>query len=160
MLRKIISLIPDDLLVTLYKRMPFNRLKNWIVYRAQHRFLASVLGVITDNEGNILLLKHVYRSEPWGMPGGWMELEQPEQAMKRELLEETGLQVEVTGIARALYGQKPTRIDLILRGTLKGGEFKPSAEISEICLCKPGDWPAGMPESQKRLIKSVLDKDR
>jgi len=105
MLRKIISLIPGDLLVTLYKRVPFNRLKNWIVYRAQHRFLASVLGVITDQEGNILLLNHVYRSEPWGMPGGWMELEQPEQAMKRELLEETGLQVEITTLRERCTGR-------------------------------------------------------
>lgn len=156
MLRKIIKIIPSDTLVVLYKRMPFNRLKNWIVYRAQERFLASVLGIITDDEGKIMLLKHEYRSEPWGMPGGWMEQEQPEQAMKREVMEETGLKVEISGVAKALYGQRPTRIDIILRGRVVDGTFKPSVEISDICFCKPGDWPEGMPESQKRLIESIL----
>jgi len=159
MLRKLINLVPQHILVTLYKHTPFTKLKNWIVYRAQHRFLASVLGIITDESGNIMLLKHVYRSEPWGMPGGWMELEQPELALKREIKEETGLDVEITSIAKALFGRKPTRVDLILHGRLIGGTFRSSVEISDICFCQPGEWPEGMPKSQQILIASILNKD-
>lgn len=39
--------------------------KNWVVYRSQHKFLVAVLGVITNEERQVLLLKHVYRDQPW-----------------------------------------------------------------------------------------------
>lgn len=156
MFSKIIKLFPHDWLVYMYKHMPFNKLKNWIVYRAQYKFLVSVLGVITNEAGQVLLLKHVYRDEPWGVPGGWMELENPEIALAREIYEETKLSVEITGIAQALFGQHPVRVDLIFKGRITGGTFTPCSEISEMMYCDIDDWPEGMPDVQKQLIKSVL----
>lgn len=156
MFSKLINLIPRDWLVYMYKHMPFTKIKNWIVYRAQHKFLVSVLGVITNEAGQVLLLKHVYRNEPWGVPGGWMELEKPESALEREIYEETKLSVEITGLAQALFGQQPVRVDLIFRGKIVGGSFTPSSEISDIMYCDIDHWPEGLPDVQKRLIKSVL----
>lgn len=69
MLSKLINLVPRDWLVYMYIHMPFKRFKDWVVYRAQSKFLVAVLGVITNEKGQVLLLKHVYRSEPWGIPG-------------------------------------------------------------------------------------------
>ncbi|MEK3910270.1 NUDIX domain-containing protein [Paenibacillus sp. FSL H7-0331] len=57
------------------------------MYRAQNKFLVTVLGIITNETGQVLLLRHVYRTEPWGVPGGWMELEKPEVALEREISE-------------------------------------------------------------------------
>jgi len=156
---KLINLLPRDWLVYMYKHMPFTKLKNWIVYRAQHKFLVSVLGVITNEAGQVLLLKHVYRDEPWGIPGGWMELEKPEAALKREVYEETKLNVEITRLARAIYGEHPVRVDLIFRGNVVDGTFAPSSEISEIMYCDIDRWPEGMPDVQKRLIKDVLTNE-
>lgn len=136
--------------------MPFNKLKNWIVYKAQHKFLVAVLGVITNDEGEILLLKHVYRSEPWGIPGGWMELEKPELALEREIYEETKLKVKITGIAKVIFGQNPTRVEIVFRGSIIDGIFTSSAEISEMMYCNIDDWPEGMPNTQKALIKEIL----
>ncbi|MFC6333019.1 NUDIX hydrolase [Paenibacillus septentrionalis] len=158
MLGRIINLLPRDWLVYLYKHFPFKRLKNWIVYRAQHKFLVSVLGIITNESGQIMLLKHVYREEPWGIPGGWMELEKPEEGLKREIYEETKLNVTITGIAQAKYGSNPVRIDLIYTGKIVEGTFVPSSEISDIMFCDLDDWPEGMPEVQKRLIKEILSR--
>ncbi|TKH42993.1 NUDIX hydrolase [Paenibacillus terrae] len=156
MLAKLINKIPRDWLVFMYMHMPFTRLKNALVYWAQHKFLVAVLGTFTNDAGEVLLLKHVYRKQPWGIPGGWMELEQPEAALRREVREETGLEVQVTSLARARFGQKPNRVDLIFTGRVIPGTFQPSSEISDICYCRVGEWPEGLPAHQKTLIQELL----
>lgn len=160
MLSKLINLIPRDWLVILYKNMPFSRFKNWVVYRSQQKFLVAVLGIFTNDAGQILLLKHVYRKEPWGMPGGWMELEQPQAALEREVYEETKLKVAIDGKARAIFGIKPNRVDLIYTGRVTGGTFVPSVEISEAMFCDVDQWPEGMPDVQKKLIKETISSIR
>lgn len=156
MLSKLINLVPRDWLVYMYIHMPFKRFKDWVVYRAQSKFLVAVLGVITNEKGQVLLLKHVYRSEPWGIPGGWMELEDPEAALEREIHEETQLKVEISGLAKAIYGTKPNRVDLIFTGKIVGGTFARSSEISEFMYCDVDAWPEGIPMGQKKLIKEIL----
>ena len=156
LLSKLVNLLPRDWLVYMYKHTPFKKFKNWVVYRAQHKFLVAVLGIITNDEGQILLLKHVYRSEPWGVPGGWMELEEPEIALEREIYEETKLKVQIIGPAKAIFGQNPIRVDLIFRGRIIDGTFIPSAEVSEIIYCNIDKWPEGLPNEQKRLIKDII----
>lgn len=150
---KLVSFIPRDWLVYMYKHMPFSRLKNWLVYRAQNKFLVAVLGIFTNEAGEILLLKHVYREEPWGIPGGWMELERPEIALEREIEEETGLSIKSVELVKAIYGTKPNRVDLIFRGRVLEGNFKQSSEISEIMYCTIDNLPDGLPLEQRRLIK-------
>lgn len=158
MFAKLMQLIPRDWLVYAYQHLPFSKLKNWFVYKAQYRFILSVQGIITNDKGQVLLCKHAYRAEPWGMPGGYMELEQPEAALEREVYEETGLIVKVTEIARAIYGRNPRRVDLYLKGKITAGTFKPSLEITDVCFCDMKDWPEGTPESQKALIKMIMKK--
>ncbi|WP_342554844.1 NUDIX hydrolase [Paenibacillus sp. FSL R7-0652] len=159
MIKKIINLFPRDFLVACYKYVPFTRFKNWFVYRAQEKFLVAVLGVITNESNQVLLLKHVYRNEPWGIPGGWMELESPEEGLIREIFEETGLSVELTGVSRAIYNKNPNRVDLVFRGRVIGGTFKSCTEVSEICYCDTDQWPEGLPEVQKKLINEILISD-
>jgi len=59
-----------------------------------------IAGVLLVDARGWLLMQHRGMDAPlspgkWGMPGGHMEPgEQPEQAARRELLEETGLQVD------------------------------------------------------------------
>jgi 8-oxo-dGTP diphosphatase len=61
------------------------------------RFSVGVMGVIRDETGRILLVKHVFHPDwPWGLPGGWLTPgERPADGLRRELLEETGLTVQV-----------------------------------------------------------------
>jgi 8-oxo-dGTP diphosphatase len=57
----------------------------------------GVVGVLFNDEGRVLLVEHVFRTDfPWGLPGGWIERgEAPERALRREFEEELGLQIEV-----------------------------------------------------------------
>jgi 8-oxo-dGTP diphosphatase len=63
----------------------------------QARFTAGVVGIVTDEQGRVLLVEHVFHPYcPWGLPGGWVDRrEDPAHAIRRELQEELGLVVEV-----------------------------------------------------------------
>src|SRR6476620_10571349 len=59
-------------------------------------FTVSVAGIITNSDGQVLLLNHVLRPRSgWGLPGGFINKgEKPDKAFRREVLEETGIQIE------------------------------------------------------------------
>src|ERR1044072_5231387 len=71
------------------------------VWLTQARFAVTAGGVISDEGGRVLLLRHVLRKgSGWGIPGGFLEAgEQPEEAVRRELREETGLELEGVELA-------------------------------------------------------------
>ena len=66
---------------------------SWVGPR-QH---VGVAAAVFNNAGQVLLVEHVFRPIfPWGLPGGWIDRgEDPAAAVRRELAEELGLEVEV-----------------------------------------------------------------
>ena len=85
----------NDLLGAIWRRVP-KRLRRWTVRVSHPRFAVTAGAVVTDARGRVLLLKHRFRpGSGWGMPGGFIEKdEQPEDALRRELREEVGLEIE------------------------------------------------------------------
>lgn len=72
--------------------------------------LPSVAAVISDAEGR-LLLQRKGRGEGWSLPAGAIEPgETPQQAVAREVLEETGLTVTSSKIL-AVFGGKDFRYE-------------------------------------------------
>lgn len=56
--------------------------------------LVGAVVILLDKENNILLQERKHPKNVWGLPGGLMELgESTEDTAKREVFEETGLQV-------------------------------------------------------------------
>lgn len=70
-----------------------------IAFRVRHRWrrwrgveLRGCAVVITNMAGDLLLLRHSYGPEVWALPGGGIDAgEQPEDAVRREVREELGL---------------------------------------------------------------------
>lgn len=59
-------------------------------------FRLSVHGVITNQEGKVLLLKATYGNFTWGLPGGALEPgETIHEALVRECFEELGVEIQV-----------------------------------------------------------------
>lgn len=90
-----------ETLGTIWKKVPKNA-RRWVTRLAQPHFTVSAAGIITNERGEVLLLDHVFRpSSGWGLPGGFMNAgEQPEAALRREISEETGLDVTDVRLVR------------------------------------------------------------
>lgn len=72
----------------------------------------SIKVILTDPEGRCLLLKRSESSKNnpgmWDLPGGKMdEGEQFENAILREVAEETGLRIQLTGLAGSITSESP-----------------------------------------------------
>src|ERR1044072_6960771 len=104
-----------------------------LIRATQKKFTVSVVAVVRDEEDKILLLDHVLRpSSGWGPPGGFIDHdEQPEEAIRREIREETGL--EITELEMVWIRTVRGHVEIIFRAraaTDGGGELKvQSAEI-------------------------------
>lgn len=61
------------------------------------RHFVGAVGAVFNEEGQVLLVEHVFRPHyPWGLPGGWVEHhEHPADTVRRELQEELNMDVEI-----------------------------------------------------------------
>lgn len=95
-------------------------------------FQVFAAAVIFDANKNIFLVKSTYqRVHPWGLPGGSLEYgEQPEEAVIREIWEETGLSVCIEKFL-LVSSWLPDRVGLYYLCRITEGTFQPSDEVSE-----------------------------
>ena len=105
-------------------------------------FQVFAAAVILDEERNILLVKATYnRFHPWGLPGGGLEYgEHPEEAIVREVLEETGLRVCVEKLL-LINTLRPDRVGMYYLCKITGGTFYPSDEVSEFAYFSLDNLP-------------------
>jgi 8-oxo-dGTP pyrophosphatase MutT (NUDIX family) len=81
---------------------PLHRALLQLAHKVRHRWrewrkvpISGISVVVTNEAGEVMLLKHSYGPKAWGLPGGGMSAgEDPAQCARRELREEVGLHVE------------------------------------------------------------------
>src|SRR4051812_28694184 len=103
----------NDLLGAIWRRVP-KALRHWTVRFSHPRFAVTAGAIVTDSGGRVLLLKHRFRpGSGWGLPGGFVEQgEQPEEALRRELREEIGLEVEEPKLFTVRMFKKPKQLEV------------------------------------------------
>ena len=129
---------------------------HWLAARlANQAFLLGVVGVIRDDQGQLLLFHHPYRRTPWGLPGGWMQRdESPLAALEREVREEAGLTVRAERIL--LFGTTPDRpkLEFVVAACVVAGVFRPSDEVTAIQWARLDQLPR-IPTIQRRILHGV-----
>ncbi|HKG55357.1 MAG TPA: NUDIX hydrolase [Anaerolineales bacterium] len=105
-------------------------------------FQVFAAAVIFDEEKNIFLVKSTYqRFHPWGLPGGSLEYgEHPEEAVIREVWEETGLHICIEKLL-LVNSWLPDRVGLYYLCRIIDGTFHPTDEISEFAYFSLEDLP-------------------
>jgi len=122
------------------------------------RFTVTAAGLVFNDQGEILLLKHLFRpGSGWGLPGGFIEAgEQPRDALLRELREETGLELEQIEIFETRAFKRPMQIEIVFR-CYAAGEARPqSMEVDRAVWFPPNSLPEGLPADQQELIKRAV----
>ncbi|MHB0977180.1 MAG: NUDIX domain-containing protein [Candidatus Aquicultorales bacterium] len=100
-------------------------------------FALSVKAVVLDAEGRILVLKRSSSSKAnagkWEFPGGKVEREGLEEALFREVREETGLAIELTSVAGHGQSESPANkiAYLFVEARAVGGAVRLSGEHDE-----------------------------
>jgi ADP-ribose pyrophosphatase YjhB (NUDIX family) len=123
-------------------------------------FLVGVTGVVRDDAGRVLLLRHRLwnPAAPWGLPTGFAERgEEFGQTVVREVKEETGLDVRPGRLVRLRSGYR-WRLEVAYEAELTGGELVlDELEILEARWCDPGDLPEGVQPAHLDLIAGGLE---
>jgi len=146
-----------DLAGTIWRRAPA-RFKKWLVRLTQARFTVTAGAIVTDGAGRVLLLHHRFRpGSGWGIPGGFIKQgEQPDAALRRELREEVGLEIEDLKLFRTRAFEKVRQVEIVFRCRARGETEQLSFEIKRLGWFDPHELPKELPRDQAQLIKLAL----
>lgn len=87
---------------------------------------------MVDSRGHILVIRRRDNSE-WQIPGGILELgESIEDGVRREIHEETGVNVRVGRLTGIYKNMRRAVVALVFRCVPQSGEAQPTAEASEV----------------------------
>src|SRR5215468_1771700 len=124
------------------------------------QFRVAVSALLFD-EHRVLLI-HRRDIDWWSLPGGGMELgETVEEAVKREVREETGLEVEVEQLVGVYSKPQKQEIVLTFRCRKVGGVLTETEEARECCYFLPDTLPANtLPKHRQRIEDALLEQER
>jgi len=148
-----VSLVPLGV-AKLWRLLPA-RIRRWSMRATQARFTVTAGALIFNDAGEVLLFKHRFRAgSGWGIPGGFLERgEQPEEALRRELREEAGLEVGQVEIFASRTFHKPRQVEILFR-CRASAEVKPlTVEVERAEWFSTRSLPAGLPPDQRLLIE-------
>jgi 8-oxo-dGTP diphosphatase len=131
------------------------------VWLTQPKFTVTAGAVVRDERGRILLLGHVLRrGSGWGIPGGFLRAgEQPEEAIRREVREEIGLELESVELVFIRTLETARQVEVIFRARMAAGALQERADSFEI---ERAEWfaldalPDALSRDQQGLIRRAL----
>lgn len=84
-----------------------------IVRFGSPKYTVGAICIVVRDDGAVLLVRHTYW-KLWGTPGGLADRrERPEDAARRETLEEVNLDVELVGEPAVVVEPVPRRVDVV-----------------------------------------------
>ena len=128
-----------------------------ITRATQHKFTASAAAIVRNERDQVLLLDHVLRpGSGWGLPGGFINPdEEAETALRRELMEEIGL--ELTDIKFYRVRIRRRHIEMLFTARATGEGEVLTREITDVRWFDRTDVPIELNRDQQRLINEIYE---
>ncbi|MGV9603846.1 NUDIX hydrolase [Streptomyces sp. NPDC003631] len=119
----------------------------------------SVAGVVVREDGRLLAIRRADNGT-WELPGGVLELnETPEAGVAREVLEETGIHVEVDELTGVYKNTTRGVVALVFRCKPSGGTERTSTESTAVEWLTPDEVSERMAEVFAVRLLDALDGD-
>jgi 8-oxo-dGTP diphosphatase len=144
----------EDLTGKVWRLLPA-RFRRWSMRATHTRFTVTAGAIVFNDAGQVLLLKHRFRAgSGWGLPGGFLESgEHPIDALRRELREEIGFEIQDAKIFAARSFRKPRQVEVLFRCRGNGSPQPRNMEV------KLAEWfsldalPEGLPKDQRLFVE-------
>ena len=119
------------------------------------RFTVTAGAIIFNDRKQVLLLKHRFRAgSGWGLPGGFLEQgEQPIEALRRELREEIGLELEDVEVFAARSFKKPKQVEVLFRARANANVKPVTMEVERAEWFSLDSLPEGLPRDQRSYVE-------
>ncbi|HEX5877062.1 MAG TPA: NUDIX domain-containing protein [Actinomycetota bacterium] len=131
--------------------------------------VVAVTAIVRNDDGDVLLIERTDNGL-WAAPGGAQDIgERVSDTVRREVFEETGLRVEVTGLS-GIYsdpahviayddGEVRQEFALCFRARPVGGDLKTSSESRQVRWVKPGELEAlNIHPSMRLRVRHALER--
>ena len=128
------------------------------VYFADPKVAVAALVV---KDGQVLLTRRTNDPQRglWTLPAGFVDAgEHPEQAAQRECLEETGLNVQISGLINVLGGQEHPRgahILIVYRAEIIAGEIQAGDDADQAAFFSLESLPPLAFATTQRILSSI-----
>lgn len=139
-----------------YGRLPV-RARRQVVRTIAPAYTVGSICVIERADGAVLLVRLTYRNS-WGLPGGLLKRgETPAEAGRREVMEESGLEVDLVGDPAVVVDAEAQRVDIVFRARPAASVDPASAraaspEIVELAWFPADDLPDLQFETSGALV--------
>jgi 8-oxo-dGTP diphosphatase len=123
------------------------------------KHIIGVFGYITNQQGEVLIVKSIDRPDTWELPGGQVEAgETLEEAAKREIREESGIEAELTAVTGVYHNVSKGIVAIGFRGVATGGHLAPSDdETIDAMFVQLDESNAARYFTRPQLLSRVLD---
>jgi 8-oxo-dGTP diphosphatase len=119
-------------------------------------FSVGAMCLIEDGEGRVLLVRQPYRAG-WGLPGGFLKRgETPEACAVREVREEVGLDVELTGPAQLVVDERARGVEAVFRArAVRPADLGRVGPVSPELVETGWFTPDALPALQKETARAI-----
>lgn len=103
-----------------------------------HTHFVSVAALVTNEKNEVLLVNSPWRG--WEYPGGLIEPgETFTEALHREVREEAGVEIEITGFVGVCKNVEKDIVNIDFTARYVGGRLTPSEESTEVIWVTPDE---------------------